>query len=51
LPILTAYALERREPRSLRRLYDRREELLGKLKDAYREAASKRAPGDIVKVV
>jgi deoxyhypusine synthase len=48
LPILTAYALERHEPRPLRRLYDRREELVGKLRDAYREASGKRAPGDIV---
>ena len=50
LPILTAYALERHPPRSLRRLYDRREELLRKLKDAYESAAGKREPGDIVEV-
>ena len=31
-PILAAYALERREPRKLRRLYDRREEMLARLK-------------------
>ena len=31
LPILTAYALTRRKPRPLRRLYDRREELVARL--------------------
>jgi deoxyhypusine synthase len=50
LPILTAYALERHAPRPLRRLYDRREELLRKLTVAYEEAAGKRGPGDIVEV-
>lgn len=50
LPILTAYVLDRHAPRPLRRLYDRREELIQKLYDAHREAAAKRAPGDIVEV-
>jgi deoxyhypusine synthase len=36
LPLLTAYALSRHEPRPLRRLYDRREELLTGLREAYR---------------
>lgn len=36
LPLLTAYALSRHEPRPLRRLYDRREELLDGLREAYR---------------
>jgi deoxyhypusine synthase len=36
-PILTAYALTRRAPRPLRRLYDRREETLGLLRRAYAE--------------
>ena len=31
LPIMTAYALTKRQPRSLRRLYDRREEMLSRL--------------------
>jgi len=35
LPILTAYALASAEPRPLKRLYDRRDELLGQLSDAY----------------
>jgi deoxyhypusine synthase len=36
-PLLTAYALTRRDPRPLRRLYDRREEMLGLLRRAYAE--------------
>ncbi len=35
LPLLTAYALARREKRPLKRLYDRRSELMKKLKDTY----------------
>jgi deoxyhypusine synthase len=50
LPILTAYALERHAPRPLRRLYDRREELLRKLQEAYEDAAGKRGPGDVVEI-
>lgn len=37
LPLLTAYALARRGPRPLRRLYDRREALYDALKTAYLE--------------
>src|SRR5208283_1045254 len=32
LPLMTAYAAAKHEPRQLKRLYDRRQELLGKLK-------------------
>jgi len=35
LPLLTSYALARHEPRPLRRLFDRRGELIASLKDAY----------------
>lgn len=35
LPILTAYALSKHKPRHLKRLYDKREELLEKLKQEY----------------
>ena len=35
LPLLTAYALARHAPRKLKRLYDRRGELMEKLKQAY----------------
>lgn len=50
LPVLTAYALERHEPRPLRRLFDRREALLEKLRVAYAQSAGSRSPGDIVEV-
>ena len=36
-PLLAAYALARQEPRSLRRLYDRREEMLGRLRADFLE--------------
>jgi deoxyhypusine synthase len=42
LPLLTAYALARRKPRSPRRLYDRRAELLAGLETEYRRARSGR---------
>jgi deoxyhypusine synthase len=35
LPLLTAYVLARHAPRPLKRLYDRRDELMTKLKQAY----------------
>src|SRR5205085_7851647 len=35
LPLLTAYALARRAPRPLKRLYDRRADLMKRLKEAY----------------
>lgn len=38
LPLLTAYALATREPRPLRRLYDRRDELIGALRDEFARA-------------
>ncbi len=38
LPLLTAYALARHEPRPQRRLYDRRGELMEQLQREYREA-------------
>ncbi len=41
-PIVAAYALAKRKKRRLRRLYDRREELLRQLTEAYREAKAGR---------
>jgi deoxyhypusine synthase len=38
LPLLTAYALAKREPREHKRLYDRRAEMLEKLRAAYHTA-------------
>jgi deoxyhypusine synthase len=35
LPLLTAYALANRKPRRLKRLYDRREKMLARLRDDY----------------
>jgi deoxyhypusine synthase len=40
LPLLTAYALSRHEPREPKRLYRRRDEMMQRLKDEY--AASSR---------
>ncbi len=37
LPLLTAYALANRKPRRLKRLYDRREKMLARLRDDYLE--------------
>jgi len=41
-PILAAYALARRKPRQLKRLYDRREEMMRELTESYLEAKSDR---------
>jgi deoxyhypusine synthase len=46
LPILTCYALTRRRPRTPRRLYERRAEIMEGLRSAYLEArAGTRASG------
>jgi deoxyhypusine synthase len=50
LPILTAYALERHAPRPLRRLYERREAMLARLREAYEKSLGDRSPGDPVEV-
>jgi deoxyhypusine synthase len=44
LPLLTAYALARHEPRPLKRLYDRREEMMGTLRREYELAAEEPMP-------
>ena len=44
LPLLTAYALARHEPRQLRRLYDRREAMYDVLKTAYIARAEQGGP-------
>jgi deoxyhypusine synthase len=47
LPILTAYAMARHAPRPLKRLFDRREAMLNRLKDEHaRAAASEAAPAE-----
>jgi len=40
LPIMTAYALARHKPRTLKRLYDRRDEMMSRLKEEHARAAS-----------
>jgi deoxyhypusine synthase len=42
LPIVAAYALAKRKKRRLKRLYDRRDQLLRQLTEAYREAKADR---------
>jgi deoxyhypusine synthase len=46
LPLLTAYALAKHEPRPLKRLYDRREELMQRLRDEYRNAGHQPAESE-----
>ena len=49
LPLLTAYVLDRHEPREPRRLFDRREEMYDRLVAAYREKAGGEPPGEFWK--
>ena len=44
LPLLTAYALARRAPRPLKRLYDRREAMYEAISSAYRDRESRGEP-------
>ena len=41
LPLITAYAMAKREPRPLKRLYDRREEMMNLLKSEYEKSERK----------
>lgn len=43
LPLLTAYALSRKEPRPLKRLYDRRDEFVSLLKDEFAKVQAEEA--------
>ncbi len=43
LPILTSYALARHKPRKLKRLYDRRKEMMNQLKEEHARASGKSA--------
>src|SRR5690554_498685 len=38
LPMLTSYALGKRKPRKLKRLFDKREQLMARLKDEFERA-------------
>jgi deoxyhypusine synthase len=42
MPVMTSYAMARRRPRKLKRLYDRREEMMRLLAGEYRKARQKR---------
>ena len=42
LPLITAYALARRKPRKMRRLYDRRDEMMKTLTDSYNKVRAQR---------
>ncbi|MGQ9837973.1 MAG: homospermidine biosynthesis protein [Cyanobacteriota bacterium] len=42
MPLLTAYALSKREPRPLKRLYERRSELVERLRQAHLEAQAQK---------
>ena len=46
LPLLTSYALARTEPRPLKRLYDRREELMAALRSEYQHAGHEPVPAE-----
>ena len=48
MPILAAYVLDSCQPRPLKRLYDRRGQLLAALQQAYREHAPPDEADDIV---
>jgi deoxyhypusine synthase len=42
LPLITAYALNKRKPRKARRLYEQREKMLAELTSAYQKVRKKR---------
>ena len=46
LPLLTSYALARRKPRSLKRLFERREAMMKRLRDEYEKSANAPVPAD-----
>lgn len=46
LPLITAYALARRKARKPRRLYERRDEMMARLKSAYEKVLRKRAAAE-----
>ena len=44
LPLLTSYALARHEARALKRLFDRREAMMSRLREEYEKASSAPPP-------
>jgi len=47
LPLITSYVLQNTDPKKLKRLYDRRDELMEKLKDSYFENFRETAPKEM----
>lgn len=47
LPLITSYVLQNTGPKKLKRLYDRKDELMEKLKDSYFENFEKTAPEEM----
>jgi deoxyhypusine synthase len=47
LPLITSYVMQNAKAKKLKRLYDRREELMKKLKDSYFENFSRTAPKEM----
>jgi deoxyhypusine synthase len=45
LPLLTSYALERHRPRKLKRLYDRREEMVDAMTKKFHRRTAATLPG------
>jgi len=50
MPLITAYVLQNTEPKRLRRLYDRREELFARLREAYFSNFRKSAPEEMTQL-
>jgi deoxyhypusine synthase len=46
LPLLTSYAFARHKPRTLRRLFDRREAMMARLRNEYEKSGERPAPID-----
>ncbi|HEX8831641.1 MAG TPA: hypothetical protein VF705_10765, partial [Longimicrobium sp.] len=49
LPLLTAYARARHEPRPLKRLYERREQMMQLLRDEYEKSERNESTQDTVR--
>lgn len=50
LPLITSYVLQNTKPKKLKRLYDRRDELMEKLKDSYFENFRESAPKEMEQI-
>jgi deoxyhypusine synthase len=51
LPLITSYVLQNTSPKKLKRLYDRKDELMGKLKNSYFENFKKSASKEMSQLV